>query len=293
MNDNRMHHNWKIKLIVFVLIFSACLLIGNFIMAMGLDHFGISIESITEGTKMEEIDISILKWLSSLNHLIIFTLTSIIWIFIYYGKRYFNYKALDGLLIIYFLTWLLFSFPLIAYSAQLNMMIDLPSWASEVDNSAMEFLMQMLDMDGIGDLLINVLIIAIIPAIGEELLFRGVILKELLNTKLNPHFSIIIVSIIFSLFHFQLASFLPKMVIGVILCYSYYWTRNLMYPILIHFFNNAMQVTLLFTAADQFKDTDPQDVPPIPIFSIILSAILCAVIVDAIIKRIKTLNEGA
>jgi hypothetical protein len=66
-----------------------------------------------------------------------------------------------------------------------------------------------------------------------------------------------------------------------------------MYPILIHFFNNAMQVTLLYTAADQFKDTDPQAVPPIPVFSIILSAILCAVIVDAIIKRTKTLDEGA
>lgn len=293
MNEKRKHQNWKIKLIVFVLIFSACILIGNFIMSVGLEKIGINVNEIVDGTAIDDEHVSILKWLSSLNHMIIFSLTSIIWISIYYGKSYFNKKSLDGILIIYFLTWLLFSFPLIAYSAQLNMMIDIPSWASEVDNNTIEFLMQMLDMNGIGDLLINILIIAIVPAIGEELLFRGVILKELLNTKLNPHFSIIIVSIIFSLFHFQLSSFLPKMIIGIILCYSYYWTRNLMYPIFIHFFNNAMQVTLLYTAADQFKDTDPHDVPPIPIFSIILSAILCAVIVDAIIKRIKTLNEGA
>jgi membrane protease YdiL (CAAX protease family) len=288
-----MHHNWKIKLLVFVLILFVCLIIGNFIMAMGLKYYGISLDNLSEGNLLNNGDVSVLKWLSTINHLMIFSISSLIWIFIYYGKSYFNLKSIDALLIVYFLCWLLFSFPLIAYAAQLNMMIDLPSWASDIDNSTMEFLMQMLNMDGVGDLLINIVIIAIVPAIGEELLFRGIILKELLVSKLNPHFSIFLVSVLFSLFHFQLSSFLPKMVIGIVLGYAYFWTRNLIYPIIIHFFNNALQVTLLYTAADQLKETEPQNVPPIPVFSIILSAILCAIIVDAIIKRTKTIDEGA
>ena len=288
-----MHHNWKIKLVVFICLLGGFLVLGNLIMALGLNHYDINLEDLGNGETLGDQNIFTLKWLSTLNHLIIFTCSSLVWVYIYYRESFFRYKVLDALLIIYFLSWLLFSFPLIAYSAQLNMMIELPEWATEVDNSTIDFLMQMLNMDGIGDLIINILIIAIVPAIGEELLFRGVILKELLTTKLNPHISVILVAVLFSLFHFQLSSFLPKMVIGLILSYAYFWTRNLMYPILIHFFNNALQVTLLYTASEELKNADPQDVPPIPIFSIILSAILCAVIVDAIIKRIKTLDERA
>ncbi len=288
-----MNHNWKIKLVVFFLLFLGFLLLGNIIMAWGLKVYDINLDDLGNSESLTSGQVIILKWLSTLNHIIIFTASSLIWIFIYYRKSFFKYRLLDALLIVYFLCWLLFSFPLIAYTAQLNMMVELPEWASSVDNNAMEFLIQMLNMEGIGDLIINIIIIAIVPAIGEELLFRGVILKELLMTKINPHLVVILVAVIFSLFHFQLSSFFPKLVIGLILSYSYFWTRNLMYPIIIHFFNNALQVTLLYTASDQIKNAVPEDTPPVPVFSIILSAILCAIIVDAIIKRTKTLDEGA
>ena len=287
-----MQQSWKVRLMVFIAILGSFLILGNLLMALGLNFFDIDLEALTGEDTLSPVEITKVKWLSTLNHLLIFSASSLVWIFIYYGKSYFKIKPLDALLIILFLSWLLFSFPLIAYSAQLNMMVDLPDWASAADNDSMQFLMQLLKMDNVWDLLINILIIGLVPAIGEELLFRGIMLKELLNTRWNPHLSIIFVSVVFSLFHFQLSSFLPKMVIGLILCYSYYWTRNLMYPIIIHFFNNALQVTLLYTAAVPVEDVDPQDIPPIPVLSIILSAILCAVIVDAIIKRTKRLNEG-
>jgi len=72
-------------------------------------------------------------------------------------------------------------------------------------------------MNSVADLLINLLIIAVLPAIGEELLFRGVIQRELVKVMDNPHIAILLASIIFSAVHMQIQGFLPKLIIGLIL----------------------------------------------------------------------------
>lgn len=104
---------------------------------------------------------------------------------------------------------------------------------------------KMLNVDSIGGLLLNLLIIALIPAIGEELTFRGV-LQQSLTRKMNPHVAIILSAAIFSFIHFQFYGFLPRMFLGMLLGYMFYVSNSLWTSILMHFLNNGSAVVVYY-----------------------------------------------
>ena len=112
----------------------------------------------------------------------------------------------------------------------------------------------------ITSLLINLTIMAIMPAIGEELFFRGVLMNWFGKAFSNIHVNIIITSIIFSAIHMQFFGFIPRFLLGMVLGYTYYWTSSLWAPILLHFVNNAITVFVYFRINSQGLDIDPQDV---------------------------------
>ncbi len=92
------------------------------------------------------------------------------------------------------------------------------------------------------DLLLNLLFMALAPAIGEEILFRGYLQQTLGNLIKNHHAAIWLAAFWFSAFHFQFYGFLPRMVLGAIFGYLFYWSGSLWIPILAHFVNNATAV---------------------------------------------------
>ena len=104
---------------------------------------------------------------------------------------------------------------------------------------------KMLNADSIGGLLLNLLVIALIPAIGEELTFRGV-LQQGLTRKMNPHAAIILSAAIFSFIHFQFYGFLPRMFLGILLGYMFYVSGSLWTSITMHFVNNGTAVLLYY-----------------------------------------------
>ena len=104
---------------------------------------------------------------------------------------------------------------------------------------------KMLKVDTIGGLLLNLLIIALIPAIGEELTFRGV-LQQGLTRRINPHVAIILSAAIFSFIHFQFYGFLPRMFLGILLGYMFYITGSLWTSIAMHFVNNGSAVVVYY-----------------------------------------------
>ena len=86
------------------------------------------------------------------------------------------------------------------------------------------------------------LVIAFIPAIGEEIVFRGLIQNEMYRATRNPHTAIWLTAIIFSAIHLQFLGFVPRVLIGAFLGYIYYWSGNLLIPIMAHFLNNGLQL---------------------------------------------------
>jgi uncharacterized protein len=95
-------------------------------------------------------------------------------------------------------------------------------------------------------LIIAVLVIAVIPAIGEEILFRGLVQRKIFNKTANMHAAIWIAAALFSAIHLQFYGFVPRLLLGAMFGYLYAWSANLWVPIFAHFVNNAFTVVLLF-----------------------------------------------
>lgn len=114
-----------------------------------------------------------------------------------------------------------------------------------MEDTAGDLTERMLQVDTFGGLLGNLLVIALIPAIGEELTFRGV-LQQSLTRRCNPHVAIWLSAFIFSFIHFQFYGFLPRMFLGLILGYMFYYSGSLWISILMHFINNGTAVVVAY-----------------------------------------------
>lgn len=97
----------------------------------------------------------------------------------------------------------------------------------------------------VGNMLISIVLWAAIPAICEELLFRGVIFKGLLD-RYKPIFAMLIGGALFMLMHGSLQQTLYQFILGFVLCLVYYLTKNIFYPMLLHFLNNAVVIVCDF-----------------------------------------------
>ena len=111
-------------------------------------------------------------------------------------------------------------------------------------------------------LLLNLLVLAVLPAIGEELTFRGV-LQQLLYGQpsnpqtlkpsnpqtlkpSNPHLAVWVTAFIFSFIHFQFYGFIPRLLLGALLGYALLWSGNIRYSMIMHGTNNALSVLLFY-----------------------------------------------
>ncbi len=136
--------------------------------------------------------------------------------------------------------------PFIGMLLEWNMTIPFPEWILRFDLNSESFVDAFLQMTSISDLFYTLLVIAVVPAIGEELLFRGFLQQKFTSRLSNYHAAILITAFLFSAIHFDLQAIVPRFVLGVLLGYLYFWSKNLWLPILAHFVNNAQAVILSF-----------------------------------------------
>lgn len=122
----------------------------------------------------------------------------------------------------------------------------LEDWIKSLEETAKAATEKMLNVNTIGGLLLNIVVVALIPAVGEEMTFRGVLQQALTRKMKNPHVAIILSAAIFSFIHFQFYGFLPRMFLGVLLGYMFYITGSLWTSMLMHFLNNGTAVVLYF-----------------------------------------------
>jgi hypothetical protein len=94
--------------------------------------------------------------------------------------------------------------------------------------------------DSAGLLALNLLVIAILPALGEELIFRGVMQKILADVFRKKYLAVWITAFFFSFVHLQFYGFLPRLILGLAFGYLYLWSASLWLPIIAHFVNNAV-----------------------------------------------------
>jgi len=128
-------------------------------------------------------------------------------------------------------------------------MARLEEWMVSAEEQASRLTKLLLSGNSPTDLFWNMLVIAVIPAIGEELLFRGIIQRQFAELAGNKHFGIVLTAFLFSALHMQFFGFFPRFVLGLVLGYLFQWSGNLWMPILAHFFNNALTVFLTWISA--------------------------------------------
>ncbi|MDL2241457.1 CPBP family intramembrane metalloprotease [Bacteroidales bacterium OttesenSCG-928-L03] len=159
----------------------------------------------------------------------------------------------------------LVAIPAINFTTMLNQEMVLPEWMSGVEQwmkaaeeAVAKATEKILYAENIGALLMNILVVAILAGVGEELIFRGALLNIIGRIFRNPHVVIWIVAIIFSAVHMQFYGFLPRMLLGAYLGYLFYFTNNIWVPILAHFTNNAFVVVGYYLYQDEPKSISEQ-----------------------------------
>ena len=168
---------------------------------------------------------------------------------------------------------MLMALPAINLVGYFNQQMSLPAflepleqWMKTAEENAAHLTEQFLSVTTFDGLIINILLMALLPAVAEELTFRGVLQNlfevkdETLKKKGNRvHIAIWCSAILFSAIHMQFYGFLPRMLMGALFGYALVWTGSLWIPILMHFTNNAMAVILYFLAIRSGWDMNKVD----------------------------------
>jgi membrane protease YdiL (CAAX protease family) len=145
---------------------------------------------------------------------------------------------------------MLVSLPIVGALSEINKIIPLPLNLEKIfkglEETYTKQAMAMSKINGFGDYLFALLVMALAPAILEEMFFRGGVQNLLTRWIKRPWWAIIITSLIFSAIHFSYYGFLPRVALGIILGLIYYYSNNLWLAILAHFFNNALIVTTIY-----------------------------------------------
>ena len=139
-----------------------------------------------------------------------------------------------------------------------NQQMVLPEWMSGIEqwmrmqeDAAAQLTEQFLRVDTVGGLLVNIGLMALLSAVGEELTFRGVV--QGMFTR-NKHVAIWATAAIFSFVHMQFYGFLPRMLLGAMFGYMLWWTGSLWVPMLMHFVNNCAAVVVAFWAYNYLEE---------------------------------------
>jgi len=130
------------------------------------------------------------------------------------------------------------------------------SWMRASEDSAQVVTDRLLAGTSVLDLGLNLLIIAVLAGVGEELFFRGLLLRIITDVSkskrdfvLKPwvmHVSIWTIAILFSVIHMQFFGFFPRLLIGAWFGYLLWWTGSIWVPVLAHFLNNALSTLMIF-----------------------------------------------
>jgi membrane protease YdiL (CAAX protease family) len=159
------------------------------------------------------------------------------------------------------------SVPWINYLGFLNEQLSLPErwseWMESIrqnDEDSWELMRSYLAAENVWGLLFNLFMISLIPAIGEEFLFRGTLQRIFSEWFRSEHFAVWLSAVLFSLAHYQFLGFIPRIILGALFGYIFMWTRNIWLPVLAHFVNNAVAVIYYFLFLKEKLGTDPEQI---------------------------------
>lgn len=209
-------------------------------------------------------NILVMKWLQVLQTSLTFILPAFLLALLFgQGISYLKFKPIRSPFIWLSVILLMpLALPAVNWLKSLNDMVVLPHFMSGVElwMQQMEAQSQVLTEKFLGvstyhGLALNLFVMAVMPALGEEIFFRG-ILQTVLGEKLNRHLAVWITAFIFSAIHLQFYGFLPRFLLGAALGYLFLFSGSIWASIVAHFINNALAVLLFFLTFNGYLTFD-------------------------------------
>jgi len=246
------------------LLFSAFVIVAGFLLFMvislviAVPVFGIdsmlSIPTINDLNNPENI--KIMKYFQVVQSFGLFIVPPVILGWLFQGNiaeyLHLNKRILFSSLLIVIVLAFAIS-PLINFFGELNAKMQLPEfmgaierWMKTTEENAAELTEAFLDVKTPAGLLFNLFMVALLPAVGEELLFRGVVQRIFTRMTKNHHWGIWISALLFSALHMQFYGFFPRALLGALFGYLLVWSGSLWIPIIAHFINNGVIVLAMY-----------------------------------------------
>lgn len=248
-----------------------CIISGALFMfisaALGLMIWNLPIDAIEQYSKYGDSGIQFLKFSQLLTSVGLFVVPPIIFTYLS-GHSPFRFLKMNRLPVL-----------MLSMAAILLMWVQLPwinavgAWNNSIvldgqfaefyqslrakEDAAAAMIEAFLEMNGPVQLVFTFFLVAIIPAIGEEMLFRGVLQPVFIRIFKNQHLGIFATAFVFSFIHFQFFGFVPRMLIGVYLGYLFAWTGNIWYPVLAHLANNGLAVVGYYLLQHKYVEVSP------------------------------------
>ena len=153
----------------------------------------------------------------------------------------------------------------------------LGEWMRIQEDQAAKLTEAFLFMPNPTDLFISLIIMALIPALGEEFLFRSTLQPLFAKWTNKPVLAIWITAFVFSFIHFQFFGFLPRFFIGAFLGYLFYWSGSVWYSIAAHFANNGLAVFVYYLKQHQLINFTTDNLGSGPNDTIQITLSLCII----------------
>ncbi len=150
------------------------------------------------------------------------------------------------------------------------------NWARQTEEAAAKMTEYLTAFDSFSQFMVAFFVVAVFAALGEELVFRGIMQNMIYKANGNIHIAIWLSAVLFSAIHFQFFGFVPRVLLGALFGYLYYWSGNLWIPIFAHFINNGFTLVMIYLYNLGQVNFDIENSEPPSLMAVVLFAIITA-----------------
>ena len=212
----------------------------------------------------------------------------------------FNKVSLGSLIFVFLLTFLfvIVNSPVVVWNKSIvfpELLSSFESWAKLKESQLEKLTIYLVSFESFSEYLIGIIAIALIPGFFEEFLFRGIIQKNINLVSKNHHLAIWLSAFIFSAIHMQFYGFFPRLLMGALFGYLFYWSGSIFYAVAAHAFNNFFSLTIWYSTqlgffGEEYK-LGVNDPPDLPIIVILLSLSLFLIVLYFVRQKLNYERE--
>jgi uncharacterized protein len=164
------------------------------------------------------------------------------------------------------------------------------TWARAKEDQLAELMKMLTNFNSFGEFAVAFVVVAVLAGICEEFLFRGIIQTEFYRGTKNIHVAIWVSAFLFSAIHGQFFGFVPRVLLGALFGYLYYWSGNLLVPMFAHFVNNGFSILMIYLYQLKIIETDLESPESAPWPAVIAFALMTGALLFFFKKKFHSPN---